>query len=269
MTWLLNNKQGKGKDEKPFYLFHHATCSRTSAECHFSHAPLSKAEKDKLEKPVPKSSRPSSPAPSVTGKGKGKGKTKDGNYCFAFADTGVCTRAECVFPHLNAAEVAAIKLKKAQAKAAAAGCCVEVSAVAVEYASPRALTPLQRKLENVRLACSARLAEVCAPATTLQQIHEVHRIHRVACAQTHPVQNDLIPEASSEVMLQDVAAAKGDVMSTAAMSSEVISHDINQESDCDYKQMRTDSLDNIMPFPSMSAEQQKMGKIELLAQKIR
>jgi len=97
-------------------------------DCYFSHAPISKAEKDKLEKPVPRSSRPPSPAPSEgKGSGKGKGKPKDGSFFLSFNDKGVCTRENCVFPHLGPVEVAAIKLKKEQAKLAAAGCCVVIS----------------------------------------------------------------------------------------------------------------------------------------------
>jgi hypothetical protein len=127
--------KGKGKSDKPCYYFHHGnTCTRTT-DCFFSHATISKAEKDKLERPVPRGSRAPSPSPSGKGEGKGKSKPNDLSFCFAFNDTGTCSREGCMFPHLGPVEVAAIKVKKEAiklAKAASAGCCVVICATAIE-----------------------------------------------------------------------------------------------------------------------------------------
>ena len=138
--------KGKGKSERPCYYFHRETTCTRGTECLFSHSPISKAEKDTLEKPVPRASRAPSPSPS---EGKGGGKTKSKphelSFCFAFNDNGVCHREGCVFPHLGPADVAVIKAKKEQmkvAKQAAAGCCVVICAPMVEI--PEILTGEER-----------------------------------------------------------------------------------------------------------------------------
>ncbi len=88
--------KGLSKGQTPCWYFNTnpPSCSRSSEDCYFSHAVISKEEKAKLKKPVSRATSPSgwAPEPKAPGasKGKGKGKASDTGgvqYCYQFTAT--------------------------------------------------------------------------------------------------------------------------------------------------------------------------------------
>jgi hypothetical protein len=148
---------GKGaKGDRPCYYHHVATCNYGNL-CLFSHANISKEQKNKLVKPGSRASSPSplhaDPKAPQGEKPKGpKGKEKD-SWCFVFEKTGACNVEGCRWAHLNKQEIEKIQAKRLQAKEAAAlpaGCVVEVCAPALD---------LQEIPRRTRRPCQS----ACAP----------------------------------------------------------------------------------------------------------